>query len=325
MIDTNARYKRLWEHWAWHVRGKRQNPRKTAGFWHLVGRVPKEFACVDKRRFVTLTTGVAIVDDPKGVAAQRIVRELDDILFAFWRDWKAGRNTEGERKYSEAVKLSREVGFPYRPNHELLIDVNGLVERLEALEARHNTVKKDEAFAVIGAVAKPAIMLSAMINIYKELNIAAVSQRSPAQQHRWDTSGKTALDTFIEIIGGDRPMSELDFETVMTVNVHVQKRIANKEIVHDTGNKLIGRVAALWRDINRQKRLNLPDCFHGTRIKGEKTASGWLFRRLTSRTRFWLPACSTPSTMRRATLSISLQKRAFGSPKPSMFFRITSC
>jgi len=243
-------------------------PRKTAGFWHLVRRVPKEFSCIEKRRFVTLTTGVAIVDDPKGVAAQRIVRELDDTLFAFWRDRKAGCNTEGTRRYSEAVKLSREVGFPYRPNHELLIDVHGLVERLEALEARHSTVKKAEAFAAIGAVAKPAVMLSAMIDIYKELNIAEISRRSPAQQHRWDTSRKTALDAFIEIIGGDRPMSELDFETVMSVNAHVQKRIANKEIVHDTANKLIGRVAALWRDINRQKRLNLPDCFHGTRIKG---------------------------------------------------------
>lgn len=57
-------------------------PRKTAGFWHLVRRVPKEFACIDKRRFATLTTSIAIVDDPKGVAAQRVVRELDDTLFA---------------------------------------------------------------------------------------------------------------------------------------------------------------------------------------------------------------------------------------------------
>jgi hypothetical protein len=243
-------------------------PRKTDGFWHLVRRVPKEFSSIDKRRFVTLTTGIAIVDDPKGVAAQRVVRELDDTLFAFWRERKAGRQTEAAMRYKQALKLSRQVGFPYRPNSELLVDVHGLVERLEALESRHGPLKKEEALAVVGAIARPEIMLSEMLEIYKELNVAQMAKRSPAQQRRWEVNRQTALDAFIAVIGGDRAMAKLDYETVMAVNAHVQKRIAAKEIVHDTGNKLIGRVAALWRDINRQKRLNLADCFSGTKIRG---------------------------------------------------------
>jgi integrase len=241
---------------------------KRNGFWQLVRRVPQEYEGVDRRKVVVMTTGIAIVDDPKGIAAKRVVAELDETLFACWRDKKAGRIATAAEAFDKAVKRSRELGFPYRQNHELNKDAEGLVERIETLIERQEGQKKEDVFAVMGAIAKPPIMLSDMIDVFKELNLAECSKRSPKKQLRWDVSRKTALNLFIEIIGGDRAMGDLTFDAVMDVNAHLQKKIADKKIVHDTANKTIGRVAALWRDINRQKRLGLADCFTNTRIRG---------------------------------------------------------
>ncbi len=244
-------------------------PVKKLGHWHLVRRVPKEFAGVERRRYVTLSTKIAIVDDPKAIAAKRVVRDLDATLFAYWRSLQAGE-AETAISFDDAVRITRLNGLPYVPHKELLLDVRGLVGRLEALESREE-VRKPEAAAFIGAVEKPEIRLSQMIDIYKELNTAEVAQRAEAQQHRWDVNRKAAVDTFQEVLGSDKTMAELTFDDVMKVNDHLQKRIAAEEIVHDTANKCLSRVAHVFRDINIKKRLKLQDVFKDTRIAGGET------------------------------------------------------
>lgn len=245
-------------------------PYKSDGYWHLLRRVPKVYSEIDNRKIITISTGIAVVDDPKGVAASRAVRELDQTLFAFWRERKAG-GVPTPVTFEEAVRITREAGFAYVPNRELLTDVRGLVSRLETLEKTQALVKglKAETKAMIGAgEEKSAIRLSEMIEVFKELNPAEIAARSKAQQHRWEVNRKAAVDTFKEVLNGDKLMSELTFEDVMQVNTFLQKRIAAGEIVHDTANKCLMRVGALFRNINKNKRLKLADCFADTRVSG---------------------------------------------------------
>ncbi|MBS0232552.1 MAG: integrase [Proteobacteria bacterium] len=248
-------------------------PFRSDGFWHLLRRVPKAYADVDRRKIVTISTGIAVVDDPKGVAARRVVRELDETLFTFWRQRKAGGSGDASVTYEQAVRITREAGLSYVPNRQLLTDVRGLVSRLEALESSQILVKglKPHTMAMVGAVEQTGIRLSQMIDLYKELNPAEGAGRSKVQQHRWDVTRKTAVDAFIGMLGADKQMSALTYDDVMTVNNHLQKRIAAGEIVHDTANKCISRVAALFRDINRKKQLKLTDCFAATRIEGGRS------------------------------------------------------
>jgi hypothetical protein len=52
-------------------------PHKLKGFWFLVRRVPGEFALYDKRNPVRISTGIRILDDPRGVRAGSVVAKLD--------------------------------------------------------------------------------------------------------------------------------------------------------------------------------------------------------------------------------------------------------
>lgn len=52
-------------------------PQNRGGVWYLVRRVPKEFAAIDQRRFVKVTTGIRVVDDPRGARASRAVGDLN--------------------------------------------------------------------------------------------------------------------------------------------------------------------------------------------------------------------------------------------------------
>lgn len=85
-------------------------PYKSDGYWHLLRRVPKVYSEIDNRKIITISTGIAVVDDPKGVAASRAVRELDQTLFAFWRERKAG-GVPTPVTFEEAVRITREAGL----------------------------------------------------------------------------------------------------------------------------------------------------------------------------------------------------------------------
>lgn len=247
-------------------------PYKIDGFWHLLRRVPKAYIHVDKRRIITISTGIAVVDDPHAVAARRLVRELDETLLAYWQERKAGGGNPASVSFETAVRITRAAGLNYVPHKELLTDVRGLVTRLEVLENSQILVKglKPDTLAIVGAAEKNELMLSQMVETYKELHAAEMSERSEAQQHRWEVTRNTAVQTFISVLG-DKAMSTLTFDDVMEINTFLQKRISGGEIVHHTANKCIGRVASLYRSINTKKRLGLADCFTDTRIAGGRT------------------------------------------------------
>jgi hypothetical protein len=51
-------------------------PHKLKGFWLLVRRVPEEFRAYDTRNPVRISTGIRIVDDPRGIRAGEVVSKL---------------------------------------------------------------------------------------------------------------------------------------------------------------------------------------------------------------------------------------------------------
>jgi hypothetical protein len=62
---------------------------KRNGTWHFVRKVPKEFAHLDRRGVVRLSTEIRVADDRAGVKASRVADRLKVDLEASWRA-KAG-------------------------------------------------------------------------------------------------------------------------------------------------------------------------------------------------------------------------------------------
>jgi len=59
-------------------------------------------ALYDKRNPVRISTGIRILDDPRGVRAATVVAKLDAELQKYWKDKRRGRDRDGEARYEQA-------------------------------------------------------------------------------------------------------------------------------------------------------------------------------------------------------------------------------
>jgi hypothetical protein len=112
-------------------------------------------------------------------------------------------------------------------------------------------------------------MLSQMMDELERLSEAALVGKSERQRKRWRTPKETTLATFVEAVGGDRPMSTLSRTDVLSFRQRLQDRVVAGEIAIDTANKIIGHVAGMFCAINDVNQYGLPNVF----AKGPQVAA----------------------------------------------------
>lgn len=163
------------------------------------------------------------------------------------------------------------MGFFYAPAPEAAsLPIDDILRRLETLEARRTTDKAPEIVAVLGGEPPPAIMIASMVDEFEKIILAALSKKSERQKKKWRMARETALATFIDVIGGDRPIGTLTRTDTLAFRSYWQERIVKGEVEIDTANKCIGRVSSMFRAIDESKQLGLPKIFDNLRIGGGK-------------------------------------------------------
>ena len=107
-------------------------------------RVPGEYALCDKRNPVRVSTGIRILDDPRGVRAATIVATLDAELQRHWKDKRRGRDRDGEARYEQACNRARSLGLNYVPATDaaLSLPLDDLLRRFEHGAARRTALQK---------------------------------------------------------------------------------------------------------------------------------------------------------------------------------------
>ena len=246
-------------------------PHKRHGYWYLVRRVPRAFSAYDARNPVMLSTGIRIADDPRGVAAGTSVQKLDQGLERYWRERSAGRDGDAVVRYEHALEAARTIGISYLPASTLATSpVEQIVHRFELLQSRDAIEKPIDVSAVLGGEEVPPVMLSQMMDELQRISEASLAGKSESQSKRWRTPKETALATFIDVVGGDRPMSAVTRVDVLSFRQHLQDRVVGGEIEIDTANKIIGHVAGMFATINDVNQYGLPAIFIKARISGGK-------------------------------------------------------
>jgi len=233
--------------------------------------VPAEYAALDKRGLVRISTGVRICDDPRAVTAQREVQRLDAELAKYWRDLAAGRDPQGIKRSRWAEETANRFGFPYVELADLNVGpLLDLVKRLLAVEPLLPAQREKVLPALWGHHPKPVdgTLLSEMAEVYETIHATELMRKSGEQRHKWRVQRDRAQSMFIEIIGGNKRLVDLTAEDVDQVRDHWKKRILAGEVAVNTANKNIGRVAAMFREIGEEKKLKLPDLFARSQIKG---------------------------------------------------------
>jgi len=246
-------------------------PHKRDGFWYLIRRVPAQYAALDRRGIVRVSTGLRVSDDPRAITARQVVLRLDDELNEYWRDLAAGRDPDAKKRAASTEQTANQYGFP----HIELKDLNAgplieLVNRLLTMESMNPAQREEVLLTLLGHYPKPldSTLLSEMPDIYQSIQTTVLMPNSPEQIHKWRQFRDYAVTTFIDIIGGDKKLVDLTSDDVDKVRDHWIKLILVGQVTIDTANKYIGQVAAMFREINYQKKLRLEDPFARSHIDG---------------------------------------------------------
>ena len=246
-------------------------PHKVKGFWFLVRRVPGEFAPLDQRSPVRITTGIRVADDPRGVRARDIVERLDSDLARYWKDLRSGKDADAVARYQHACVQARSLGFAYAPANDAAVQlpVDDVLKRFETLVQRGSAAKPIEVSAVLGGERPPEVMTGSMLEDYEDCLRAGLASKSDRQRQKWRIAKDRALRVFLEVVG-DVPLTSLSRSDALKLRSHWQDRVVAGEVEIATANKSIGHVSTMFRTINESRQLNAPSVFTRLRISGEK-------------------------------------------------------
>jgi len=251
------------------ARMKPSRPHKRKGFWCLVRRVPTRYRAFDTRGIVILSTGIQITDDPRANAAHIAVAKLDADLFRYWRDLEEGRPPMSDAPYKAALETARNMGLEYLTAQQLSrLPIAELLHRVDHADNPHTIETTGAVAAVLGGHEPPPLLVSGMRAAYEQTIAATLAQKSERQLRRWRLNRDKALATFIDVIGGDRPVISLKRTDILAFRTHWQDRIMKGEVEVDTGNMNIGRIGGMFRVLNDTFMLALPAIFDKTNIAG---------------------------------------------------------
>ncbi|MER9421304.1 tyrosine-type recombinase/integrase [Mesorhizobium sp. M0317] len=250
------------------IKQAKAKPHKVDGAWYLVRRVPKEFAELDRRGLVRISTGIAIVDDPRAIRAGKIIEQLDNELSAYWRGIRDGRSGEARLRFEAAQARARALSLPYMTNQELADGpTDDIIKRIRLLLDRNAVEDELEVAAVLGGEERPTLRLSGLVDEFKALEQQSVLSMSPNQQKRWKNPRARAVNDLIAI-AGDLEIRALTRANAMAYREMWQKRIKTEGLDIGSANKAIGVISKMLATVDRAHQLGLPPVFKQLRLSG---------------------------------------------------------
>jgi len=240
---------------------------KRGGVWAFQRRTPKEYAHLDPRPIYRASTKIKVADDRGGRRASIVADKLNRELEAFWQGLAQGRPREQLTGYTAARQRARQLGFDY-VEHAALIQqpVEATLPRLEALAPHVNdTVSRA---ALLGTASRNVPMISEIYPTYEAEVQEYIMTLSPDQRRVFKNSRERAVNTFLKVVKHDKPVTEITHDDAMNFRDYHRERITQGVSLR-TGNKQIGQLSAMLKEISLVRRLGLPNHFSGLRIKGD--------------------------------------------------------
>lgn len=233
-------------------------------------RVPKEYQHLDTRTFARVSTGIRVVDDPRGVAASRILPELNAQLERQWKDLAAGREPDQRERFGLARLRAAGMGLHYSPVAALAGGpLEEIIRRLDMLEQRRQVDEPRAVEAVLGGAAEPDIYLSEIVDLYKEEQGAYLTTLSPNQARKWENPKKRALENLLKVVP-DKRLVDLTRTDALAFRKWWQDRIVRGDVEIATANKDIGHISKMLRVLEDAKQIGIPPVFRELRIEGEE-------------------------------------------------------
>lgn len=242
-------------------------PVKRDGYWCLLRRVPRAYAHFEKRTFVSISTSIRVADDPRAIAAQAKVLQLDAQLHATWQaaahgdDPKLAKITLAATRRAQAINMPL-ISFDQAADlplpdifQRLMSAVDGLSPAaLLAAPSPDNLGKAQIAVGVPpSATTKPTISkpihvlkASQMLAEVERITATSLQRKSADQMRKWRQPRQSLLDLFISIIGEDPLVADINTTHSHAFRAHFQERILNEEIQINSANRRMKHVAGMY-------------------------------------------------------------------------------
>lgn len=238
------------------------------GVWHYYRRVPNEYATLDARHHVRLSTKVKVASDRTGIKAGRVAAKLNAAQEAYWRSLANGKVADAKQEYKDAVQLARSLGLDYlAPVEAAQRPINEVLTRIETLLSDRRIDNPAIRKAVLGGVDNPKVVLSDLFTEYEATQKTALSKMSPDQVRKWTSAKKRAVEI---LIGqrGNKALQDLTREDALAYADWWEDRVVKEGISAGSANKNISHIGGMIRAVDKRLQLRLDNVFAGTRIEG---------------------------------------------------------
>ncbi|SEQ71817.1 Phage integrase family protein [Faunimonas pinastri] len=240
---------------------------KKDGIWHYWRRVPKRFADVDPRAFVSVSLETR---DLK--RAEKLKPTIEREVEAFWVALIRGGSSDARERFQGAIERARLEGFEYKSAADIAGgDIRDLLARLNRLEeAVHaeGPVSREEVAvveALAGGAVPPSLTLSTALEQFYALTRDRVRSKSEDQLRRWRAPRMKAVANLIGVIG-DKAVAAVTRSDALAFRSWWVERVVEESLTANSANKDIGHLAQLVDTLNEKLELGLGKPFGGLRL-----------------------------------------------------------
>ncbi|WP_213775059.1 site-specific integrase [Bradyrhizobium sp. dw_78] len=183
--------------------------RQRGSFWWFFRRTPKEYAAVEKRRVVQLSTDIRVADDPKAISARRKAKELDTELHNEWRMMLSGSTAEQMQEYRAARDAAHKLRISPPISNQADRDIVEAARRILAAHGANLLMDRPTALAVTDQAPKPSITFEECAKEYIRINADAWKNGKHSAQ--WPST----LEAYVYPHIGRLPVAEIGKEHVL--------------------------------------------------------------------------------------------------------------
>ena len=247
---------------------------KRGATWYFYRRVPREYAHVDRRKFVFETTKIKVADDRRGVRAAGVAERLNGALVAFWEGIIAGETTAAKARYDDACRRARAMGYRYREATDLATDREDLLKRIVELETvmakvaagQPSETLEPTVAAVFGGVKRVTVLMSGLFDAYHELKAVDRRNSSDLQNDKWTDKRKRAVARFVQAVG-DKDISDVTHSDANAFRKWWADRIAGEDLSPSTANAEFSHLSRMFNEVARANDLHLPPVFRSLQFE----------------------------------------------------------
>jgi len=171
-----------------------------------------------------------------------------------WEAKLSGDTSEAEERLAAAERLAKVRGYRYLPAPKVAeLPLSNLMSRVEKVKTL-NTAQ--DAAALLGGVAPPAITITRALELYWHLARDRVLGKSEDQRRRWENPRKKAIRNLAEVIG-NKPIAEITGDDMLEFRDWWLDRIEIEGLTGNSGNKDLSHLGDVLKTVNSKKRLGL--------------------------------------------------------------------